>query len=530
MNFDSNITHILEQQAQRNPDAIAIIDMWQGKERRMTFRQLSAASSYLAEKLLQRGMCFGDGALVLVPMSAELYITIIAMFRIGAVTQFIDPSAGLQHIAQCCAIGKPKAFIGSPKAHLLRFASSALRRIPLRFATSGSFFGTGSLHINDSVFKETIIQPCEPDAPALLTFTSGSTGQPKAIVRTHGFLQIQHQILSSNLSLQAGEIEFCTLPIFVLANLASGITSVLPDADLRRPANYDGDRIWNQLGATQPQRAAAPPAFWERLCEYSQGNTLPFLNCIHTGGGPVTPKLLRHLQLLAPKARITAVYGSTEAEPIAHFNYSEMSLDDQEKTQSGCGLLAGRVVPETQLRIMPDNDGKPVGPLSGDDFENKVLPVGQVGEIVVTGQHVVRGYINGVGDEETKFAVEQDIWHRTGDAGYLDEQNRLWLMGRCSARIVDKYGELYPFAVECAAQELSSVKRAALVQHEGRRVLVVICDDAVDAPHIKQKLSWARLHSIARVEEIPTDKRHNSKVDYIALRHLMSKKQFREIN
>ena len=61
----------------------------------------------------------------------------------------------------------------------------------------------------------------------------------------------------------------------------------------------------------------------------------------------------------------------------------------------------------------------------------------QPGEIVVSGAHVGAGYVGGVGDAETKFRVGEVIWHRTGDAGYLDAHGRLWLLGRCSARIAD---------------------------------------------------------------------------------------------
>src|SRR6185369_11013626 len=95
------------------------------------------------------------------------------------------------------------------------------------------------------------------------------------------------------------------------------------------------------------------------------------------------------------------------------------------------------------------------------------------GEIVVAGGHVLRGYLHGHGDEETKIRVGDAIWHRTGDAGYLDDRGRLWLLGRCSARIVDARGTLWPFAVECAARAVEGVERAALAEVDGGRVLAL---------------------------------------------------------
>ena len=73
------------------------------------------------------------------------------------------------------------------------------------------------------------------ETPALVTFTSGSTGAPKAAVRTHGFLLEQHRVLAESLRLTPDDLDLTTLPIFVLANLGSGVCSLIPDADLRHP-------------------------------------------------------------------------------------------------------------------------------------------------------------------------------------------------------------------------------------------------------------------------------------------------------
>ena len=66
-------------------------------------------------------------------MSAELYVCLLALFRLRLVAMFLDPSAGREHIERCCELHRPKAFIGSAKAHLLRLVSHALRRIPRKF-------------------------------------------------------------------------------------------------------------------------------------------------------------------------------------------------------------------------------------------------------------------------------------------------------------------------------------------------------------------------------------------------------------
>jgi acyl-CoA synthetase (AMP-forming)/AMP-acid ligase II len=145
---------------------------------------------------------------------------------------------------------------------------------------------------------------------------------------------------------------------------------------------------------------------------------------------------------------------------------------------------------------------------------------------VVSGGHVLSGYLHGQGDEETKFRVNGVIWHRTGDAGYLDNSGRLWLLGRCVARIQDKRGELYPFAAETAAYQNPTVRRAAMVAHRGRRVLAVEFQDRSgtgDVAEIKSALAWTDLDEIRVCQRIPVDKRHNAKIDYPSLYQMLDK-------
>jgi len=142
-------------------------------------------------------------------------------------------------------------------------------------------------------------------------------------------------------------------------------------------------------------------------------------------------------------------------------------------------------------------------------FDRETLAPGAIGEIIVSGDHVLPGYLDGYGDEETKINVGSVIWHRTGDAGYLDTKGRVWLLGRCSAKASDDAGVLYPFAVECAASEVAGVVRTAFVLHRGRRVLAA--EIAGDADKVRadlmQRLAWARIAQIVVVLRIPVDRR-----------------------
>ena len=185
--------------------------------------------------------------------------------------------------------------------------------------------------------------------------------------------------------------------------------------------------------------------------------------------------------------------------------------------KNGKGLLTGKPVKQAKVCILPDKFGQTIGPFDKATFSDSTLPANQAGEIVVNGNHVLKGYLLGQGDEETKFEVDGSRWHRTGDAGYFDKNGRLWLLGRCTARINDDNGEIYPFTVECAAQFIPGISRTALIEHKGKRTLFIESDKKQGINTLLKTFNWAKLEKIIQLKNIPVDKRHNAKIDYTEL-------------
>ena len=535
-----NLLERLLNRVTATPTATAIIDR---DSRAISFASLERESAQLAALIKAKGVRRGDAVLVLVPMSIELYVTLAAVLRIGAIVMILDPAAGLAHIERCCRLNPPCALVGVPVAHLLSLVSPGLRRIPIRVTAKGWFPFATPWNAKNTLEPRTVLEPglepVGPDAPALLTFTSGTGGAPKAALRSHGLLLAQLAALETLLGARPRDVDLATLPIVALANLATGVTTAIPAVSLRRPSSVKTAPILAQMAAQHVTRTAASPALLERLADAAlmQRQTLPGLTRIFSGGGPVFPRVLEKLARIAPNARIVSVYGSTEAEPIAHIAFDELQPSDLEAMRGGRGLLVGAPVPEIELRILPNTVANTVPNLMPNrdaqrtQFSSKAaldaasLGPDSIGEIVVTGPHVLPGYLGGIGDEETKFRVDTQVWHRTGDAGYLDERGRLWLVGRASARIRDARGELYPFSVECAATQIPGVRRCALLQHRDQRLLCVewTRGAARDEAALLERLEWAQVDAVRSVPSLPMDARHNAKVDLKRLRELLEK-------
>ncbi|WP_159587356.1 AMP-binding protein [Chelativorans xinjiangense] len=450
---------------------------------RATYGDLLARSKALAAAWKRAGIAPADRVLIAMPVGIALYTSLVALWRLGAVAVFPEPALGLRGLRHALEATKPKAFLAAGWYRFLRYALPALWSMPLTLSPEDHSVGPA---LADSI--ETVAT----EHPALISFTSGSTGRPKAIVRSHRFLALQNARVAELLAPERdGCVDLVGFPVFVLANLSLGVTSVLPNWPLSRQETADAGRIARHIADNRINRALIPPSICAGLVD---GPDMA-LDTIFTGGGPVFPDLLDRLSSKLPGADIVSVYGSTEAEPIAHQRLSEISAADWQAMREGGGLLAGRPIPEIRVKILDD-------------------------EIVVTGEHVNKGYLDEQDDRTTKMALDGEIWHRTGDAGRLDANGRLWLLGRQDGRA----GRLFPFGVEAAARCWPGVARAALVSIEERPVLAVEGDGALLEVWQEKACTMGDIR-VVPVPAIPLDRRHRSKVDYPALKAALRRLQ-----
>ena len=174
----SNVLEVLRQVAARYPARPALIT----GDGSITFGDLWDRVSRAAAGLRVLGLAPGDRAVVMIPMSIDLYVAMLAVLHMGAVAVFVDPWIGRRQIAAFAAFAEPRAWIGIPKSHLLRLLSRRLRSIPFSVTTGwrlGPLPAGCSLDELEETEGNGEVHPASPEEPLVKVTSaeeSSSTG------------------------------------------------------------------------------------------------------------------------------------------------------------------------------------------------------------------------------------------------------------------------------------------------------------------------------------------------------------------
>ena len=493
------------------PDNTALFDLKTGNK--ITFTQIDTKSDEICRYLIQKGFQKGNKIVVFVPIGIEFYLILTAIFKMGLKAVFIDPYAGIEHINKCCEMISPDGIIGSGKTLLKGFFLKGIRKIGKKINYIKMMEHSEKLSIYEKNKNQKIIQNEKIDGstPALISFTSGSTGFPKIIMRTHEFLLGQHNVLEKNLKFEKETAVYSSFPIFLLSHMATGTTTFIPDLNWRKPVESNFRNIVKQITENNIQNIILPPAIFENIVKFCKDEKITLENVqeVYTGGAPVFYSLMKKIKDVFTNAKIIALYGASEAEPISVLNFEDITEEDIENMKNGDGLLAGKIVNEIELKI----EELEKTPEKNKISENK-------GEILVRGENVVDGYLN----------IEKNSdenWHRTGDMGYINKKGQLILLGRVKGRIQIEENIYYPFTVETAFSFCKNVKKSVLTSKNNKLYLIVernpefkgnLSEDS-EIKELKEKFGIFKIIET----EIPMDKRHNSKTDYKKLEEIVEK-------
>src|SRR5690606_19375655 len=349
-----------------------------------------------------------------------------------------------------------------PITHLARMIFGWGPRLTSKAIVVGKGFFPGA-HTFASLRRSAPMEPTRadvtPDDPMSVLYTTGSTGPAKPALYTHrnfcGVFRIAHQ--SWGLDTSPGTpVDMAVFPAFFIVGLSAGGTVVVPPIDFVRqtPATSDSQALLEVIRDCGVRTLFGSPVLLENLARHAveHGIETPSLERLIGGGAPITGPAMARLMRMMPNGEVYANYGATEALPTTGHGARETLSETWPMTEKGRGLCVGRPFKGVELRIAKLQEG------AADSFEE--LATGDIGEILVRSPHLSAGYLDDpASDRKNKI----DGWHRLGDAGYLDERGRLWVVGRVGHRVRTASGLLFPLMVEPIFDAHPKVRRTGLV-------------------------------------------------------------------
>ncbi|MDF0531562.1 AMP-binding protein [Tsukamurella sp. 8F] len=419
-----------------------------------TWSQLAERNGRLAGALAERGVGFGDRVLVLGLNRPEYVEAVLAVNALGAIAVPINFRMAPPEVAYLAADTAACAIVFEAPFDPL-VAAVAGQGIDLgvrvRFDGAAELPDGVAAEGYDDLIAEGRPEPLidvPDDSPALIMYTSGTTGRPKGAVLTHANMQAQ----AMNNLVAPGHVDHeavgaIAVPMFHIAALGvlssivlDGVTAVIFPLTAFDPA-----AVLDTLEAEGITTMFMVPAQWQQVVLEQQARPRSLkLRFVWWGAAPASRTLLEALSATFPEATVCAVFGQTEMSPVT---CALTGADTLRKVGS-----VGRVVRTCAARV--------VSPEMID------VPVGEVGEIVYRGPNLMAGYWNA---PEATAAAFEGGWFHSGDLVRQDEEGFVYIVDRAKDMIISGGENIYCVEVENAVAAHPSVLEAAVIGRSDER-------------------------------------------------------------
>ena len=536
----ANVSRFLDQMSERRGDRPALLAP-RGRIRSgeidylsLSFAELRREQDNWCRHLREAGVGRGTRVLLAARPGLPLIAVCFALFKLGAVPIVIDPGMGLKSFFTCVKRSSPKVLIGTSLAiWVSRIFPAAFRTVTRKIKLGGGL-SRAPIAKESGAFQGELTK--SNDLAAIL-FTSGSTGPAKGVCYEHGMFEAQVIAIGRQYGIEEGEVDLPMLPIFALFNPALGMTTVIPEINPSKPATVDPAKIIQAIRQCDVTNSFGSPVLWKKIGGYCQANgiTLPSLRRILMAGASVPPHLFRDFKEILPQGVVHSPYGATEILPVSSIDGEQALKETAELTERGRGTCVGKPLPGVEVRIAKISDD-----WLGKEALGDAVPLGDVGEIIVSGPSVTREYDNlPEATNRSKIRTDDRIWHRMGDLGYLDEKGRLWFCGRLAERIQIGKKTYLTDCCEGVFNTLPKVCRSALVslEKDGERVPCIAIQPR-EGSFPKTRLERNRfieglkkaaaitgmtgdIREFVFTKSFPVDVRHNAKINRIELARLL---------
>lgn len=485
----STLPALIRQSAQTHGMRPAIVD----GDTTLTYSELLARSEQVASSLIALGVQAGDRVALWAPNLHEWIVAACGTHAAGAILLPLNTRMkGAEAIDILARSGARLLFsIGDFLGQyypdmLVDGRPDSLRHIVvLRGETRPSVTGSGdhnwkdflalgqAVPISEVLAREAALHA---DSTADLMFTSGTTGRPKGVMAAHGPTIRAFDEWSRVVGLNADDRYLIVNPFFHTFGYKAGwVAAFVRGATVYPEKVFDADAVLSRIASDRISFLPGPPTLFLTMLEHPRLKEfdLSSLRSSVTGAATVPPVLIRRMREDLGIANVTTAYGLTECGGCA-------TLCDPSDSVETVASTCGHALPGTEVRCA--------------DEQGHDVPVGQPGEVLLRGYHVMQGYFED--EKATREAIDANGWLHTGDVGVLDERGYLRITDRLKDMFIVGGFNCYPAEIERLLSDHPDIAQVAVVGVPDERMGEVGCaciitrsGQAMDAQGLIQ---WSR--------------------------------------
>ncbi len=442
------IPDILRISAIEYPENIALI---QG-ENSITYKNLNTESKKLAIKLVGRGLEKGDRVAICIPNQIEFVISFYAILMAGGVVAALNPTYPVRELEFQVGIAKPKFIIASLRyLEKLIAIKSSFKFESILISKEGKDIFDAKFEIDGFIKNQELINfsgklpVINPDDPAILQFSGGTTGIPKAAIGLHRNVAANVSQFSKWLTgLNRGHEVFLTaIPLFHVYGMVIGLNVGIALASTIVLVDNPGD-INSLVDTLKRQKAnvfPGVPSLFSAINQFlANSNSKPDISslkvCI-SGSAPLPHKTKESFERFTG-AKLVEGYGLSEAPTATHCN----PINGENRDGS-----IGLPLPDVECKIVSLDDGV------------STMAANQIGELLINGPQIMQGYF----EKEIESAHSlQSGWLHTGDIAKMDVDGYFYIVGRKKELIKVGGLQVWPNEVEDVIREVPEVKECAV--------------------------------------------------------------------
>jgi long-chain acyl-CoA synthetase len=429
-----NIPELLSARIAATPDKVFLSSEADGRQ--FTYEQFGNAVARAAALLAANGIAEGDAVSLLMPNSVEYVIAYFACWQLGAIAGPINSLLKTQEINYVISNSDAKALLVN--SEFLPIVNSLRDQLP----------SLASIVVFDSeaeTTREVQVGPPTPniflDDEAIIIYTSGTTGKPKGCLLTHRNVIANARQISQWLRFGARDRLLTVMPLFHMnavsvttmsALYAGGSTVVSPKFSASRFWQIISDYQITSFGSVATMLSMLLMTYPEGVPTGLNTQQLRFAMC---GSAPVPAETIKRFEETF-QCLVIEGYGLSESTCRSTFN-----PPNQRRRAGSCGLPIGN-----EMRVV-------------DEFDHDV-PVGALGEIVLRGENILKGYYKNPDATDEAF---RNGWFHTGDIGYQDAEGFYFIVDRKSDMIIRAGENIYPREIDEVLYQHPAVAAAAVV-------------------------------------------------------------------